>query len=99
MKSINIDEETVSSKTFEKIKDWIQSASAVTSKKLIEVMFKKFKLKGHLIALKKFLLIGQGDFLQYLMDLISEELNNPADKIYKQSMASILDTAIRASNA
>ena len=30
--------------------------------------------------------MGQGDFMQYLMDLLAEELNNSAAQIYKHQL-------------
>jgi len=43
--------------------------------------------------------MGQGDFMQYLMDLLAEELGEPASKIYKHTLMGFLETAIRSSNA
>lgn len=37
--------------------------------------------------------------MEYLMDLLADELNKPADSIYKHTMRAFLDTAIRSSNA
>ncbi len=39
------------------------------------ILFKKYKFEGHCNSIRKYLLMGQGDFMQYLMDLLSEELN------------------------
>lgn len=41
-------------------------------------MFQKHKFFDHCQAIRKYLLLGQGDFIQYLMDLVSMELNKPA---------------------
>jgi gamma-tubulin complex component 3 len=43
--------------------------------------------------------MGQGDLMEYLMDLLAEELQNPANQIYKHTLRAYLDTAIRSSNA
>jgi gamma-tubulin complex component 3 len=43
--------------------------------------------------------MGQGDLMEYLMDLLAEELEKPAKLIYKHSLRSFLDNAIRNSNA
>lgn len=37
--------------------------------------------------------------MQYLMDLLAEELGEPASKIYKHTLMAFLETAIRSSNA
>ena len=37
--------------------------------------------------------------MQYLMDLLAEELNNSASQIYRHSLLAFLETAVRSSNA
>ena len=37
--------------------------------------------------------------MQYLMDLLAEELGEPASKIYRHTLMGFLETAIRSSNA
>jgi len=39
-----------------------------TSNYLLDILFTRYKLKDHLNALKRYLLLGQGDFIQNLMD-------------------------------
>lgn len=43
--------------------------------------------------------MGQGDFMQNLMDLLADELGEPASKIYRHTLMGFLETAIRTSNA
>jgi gamma-tubulin complex component 3 len=62
-------------------------------------MFTKYKFLGHCSSLRKYLLMGQGDFMQCLMDQLSTELSNPAAQIYKHSLTAQLETAVRMSNA
>ena len=38
-----------------------------TNKRLLDIMFGKNKLLQHLTALKRYLLLEQGDFVQYLL--------------------------------
>lgn len=83
----------------EEFKDWVAHATALTSKKLVEVMFQKYRLKDHFDAIKKYMLIGQGDFIQALMDNLNNELGKPASSLYRHNLLSVLETAIRASNA
>lgn len=63
------------SDTFQHLKNWVDHAYLVTNKQLLAIMFKKYKFEGHCNSIRKYLLMGQGDFMQYLMDLLSEELN------------------------
>ena len=43
--------------------------------------------------------MGQGDLMEYLMDLVSDELDKQANLFYKHTLRSFLDQAIRSSNA
>lgn len=43
--------------------------------------------------------MAQGDFMQYLMDLLAEELGEPAAQIYRHTLMGYLETAVRSSNA
>jgi len=39
-----------------------------TSKLLLQILDSRYKFRGHLHALRRYLLLGQGDFIRYLMD-------------------------------
>jgi gamma-tubulin complex component 3 len=84
---------------FNEFKEWISKATEITSQKLVSVLFVKFKFIQHCEAIKKYLLLGQGDFVQCLMDHVSSELSKPAYSIFKHYLVGTLETAIRASNA
>ena len=43
--------------------------------------------------------MAQGDLMEYLIDLLADELQKQASEIYKHTMRAYLDTAIRSSNA
>ncbi|KAJ6819482.1 gamma-tubulin complex component 3 [Iris pallida] len=66
---------------------------------LMEVIHQKFRFRDHCLAIKRYLLLGQGDFVQYLMDIVGPELSEPANTISSFQLAGLLETAIRASNA
>jgi Gamma tubulin complex component C-terminal len=38
------------------------------------------------VYLKKYLLMGQGDLMEYLMDLLAEELGKSASLTYKHTL-------------
>lgn len=82
-----------------KFQEWVYSCSNVINQKLLEVLFLNFSLEKHLDYLKKYLLMGQGDLIQNLMDNLTSELNKPASQIYRHQLMGALETAIRASNA
>lgn len=62
-------------------------------------MFQKYQLEGHCAHIRKYLLMGQGDLMEYLMDLLAEELQQTASQLHKHTLRAYLDTAIRSSNA
>ena len=41
-----------------------------TSQHLLEVLHTKYKFMDHLKAMRRYLLLGQGDFIRHLMDLL-----------------------------
>eukprot|EP00026_Physarum_polycephalum_P001520 Phypoly_transcript_01522.p1 GENE.Phypoly_transcript_01522~~Phypoly_transcript_01522.p1 ORF type:complete len:898 (+),score=123.02 Phypoly_transcript_01522:59-2752(+) len=77
----------------------IRDASTRSSKRLIEIMLEKFKFLTHCTAIKRYLLLGQGDFTQHLMDLIGNDLLQPAVQIFRHNLNGILEMAVRQSNS
>lgn len=77
----------------------IDEAYKTTMARLIYLMNDKFKLFDHLRALKKYLLLGQGDFIALLMESLASNLDRPANSQYRHTLTAQLEHAIRASNA
>jgi gamma-tubulin complex component 3 len=77
----------------------IDEAYKATMARLIHLMADKFKLFEHLKALKKYLLLGQGDFIALLMESLSSNLDRPANSLYRHNLTAQLEHAIRGSNA
>ncbi|KAL5965025.1 Gamma-tubulin complex component 3 [Taenia solium] len=77
----------------------ISTAYTHISKHLLRILFDKYHFVDHLTACRKFLLLGQGDFIQRLMDLLEPELGLPAEDIMRHRLNEILETAIRDTNA
>ena len=69
------------------------------NKDLVRIIFTKFKFLTNLDSINKYLLLGQGDMIQSLMESLFEELDKPANLIFKHNLQSNLESAIRASNA
>ena len=76
----------------------VGEAWRAASKHVLDVMCDKFQLLAHLAALRKFLLLGQGDIMRYLLDLLEGELSQPATQLMPHNLAGILETAIRGTN-
>ena len=69
------------------------------NKELVRIVYNKFKFYNNLESLNKYLLLGQGDMMQTLIESLFEELDKPANLILKHNLQSNLESAIRASNA
>ena len=69
------------------------------NKDLVRIIFTKFKFMTNLDSINKYLLLSQGDMIQSLMESLYEELDKPANLIFKHNLQSNLESAIRASNA
>lgn len=77
----------------------VDEAAKRIDKHLLDVMYTRYKFKEHCLAIKRYLLLGQGDFVQYLMDIVGTDLSEPANTISTFKLAGLLETAVRASNA
>uniref|UniRef100_A0A158QGG9 Gamma-tubulin complex component n=1 Tax=Rodentolepis nana TaxID=102285 RepID=A0A158QGG9_RODNA len=92
--------EAIFNQTFDRSFDrMISTAYTHVSKHLLEILFQKYHLMDHLTACRKFLLLGQGDFIQRLIDLLQVELDEPACNIMRHRLNEFLETAIRDTNA
>lgn len=70
-----------------------------TSSLVLSVLHNEYKLMDHLHAMRNYLLLGQGDFICHLMDLLESDLAKPANVLYVHNLSGILESAIRATNA
>ncbi|KAF7284035.1 hypothetical protein GWI33_022655 [Rhynchophorus ferrugineus] len=70
-----------------------------TSLRVLDLLKNKFKLYEHLQSLRRYLLLGQGDFIRHLLELLAPELNKSAGDIYGHTLSAILESAIRVTNA
>lgn len=70
-----------------------------TSRYLLETLVDRYHFMDHLRATRQFLLLGQGDFITHLMDLLGTELDKPATQTLTHRLTNALETAIRATNA
>ena len=71
----------------------------LVNKELIRIFFQKFKLIENLESLNKYLLLGQGDMIQSLMELLYNELKKPGNTIFKYVLQSFLESSINSTNA
>ncbi|XP_022918951.1 gamma-tubulin complex component 3 [Onthophagus taurus] len=77
----------------------LESVYRETSLRVLNLLKNKFRLLEHLQALRRYLLLGQGDFIRHLLELLAPELNKPAQELYGHTLSGILESAIRVTNA
>lgn len=83
----------------EKLSEIVNNIASYTDTKLLHMMNTSFNLNVHLLALKKFMLLGQGDFVTCLMDSVGPELKKRANQLYRHNLTGMLEVALRSSNA
>ena len=63
--------ESIFSEDFDGIfQNMIDVVCKETSRHLLDVLYDKYKFVEHLKAMRRYLLLGQGDFIRHLMDLL-----------------------------
>ncbi|KAF7507311.1 hypothetical protein GJ744_010745 [Endocarpon pusillum] len=77
----------------------IDEAYKTTMTRLTRLMSHKYHLFTHFTAIKKYLLLSQGDFIALLMESLAPHLDRPAYSQYRHTLTSQLEHAIRHSNA
>ena len=81
------------------LQDIVYTLAAGIDARLLHLMMSRFHVQTHLLALKKFMLLGQGDFVTCLMDGVGPELKRRANQLFRHNLTGILEGALRASNA
>lgn len=77
--------------SLEKAVDAIQKTVGT---RLLEVIVSKERLFAHISTLERYVLLGQGDFVQTLLDVARQELDRPAKEISLFSLQGHLQTAL-----
>ena len=55
------------------LRDFVDAAATIVNKRLVHVLLTQHHLMTHMKALKSYMLLGQGDFLQTLIDSLNPE--------------------------
>jgi gamma-tubulin complex component 3 len=76
-------------------------AATLVHSHILRTLKEDNSLMHHLFALKQFLLLGQGDFFSALMEGLHNEFSDETsiNEIYKHSLLSIVEGALRSTNA
>ncbi|GAC72826.1 gamma-tubulin complex, DGRIP91/SPC98 component [Moesziomyces antarcticus T-34] len=77
----------------------IERAFTSASKRLLDIFLDRFRLLEHLRALKDYLMLARGDFVDLLMSSLGPSLSRPANSLFRHNLTASLETAIRGSNA
>ncbi|GAB5369110.1 hypothetical protein AAMO2058_001377500 [Amorphochlora amoebiformis] len=83
----------------DKLRRVVDRAADAINSQLMGMMRDSFQVRKHCMALKKYLLLGQGDFATRLLDLLDDELSEPATKVFRHNLVSVLKAAIQQTNA
>lgn len=88
--------------TFQRLK-WLQAAVAdvhsTVGSRLLDVVLRRERLPAHLAAVRRYVLLGQGDFVRTLLDLAGSELDRPAKDLSIFSLQGHVETALRSCGA
>ncbi|KAH8368087.1 hypothetical protein KR084_006868 [Drosophila pseudotakahashii] len=77
----------------------VETCYQQTSKHVLDIMVGPHKLLDHLHAMRRYLLLGQGDFVSILIEHMKDELERGGSDIYAHDLSSMLDAALRCTNA
>lgn len=81
-----------------KLHEMIDQVYLSTSKKVLDIALGQYKLLEHLQAMRKYLLLGQGDFINVLMENLKDDLDKPAKELFQHQLFNIVATSVRCTN-
>ena len=88
--------------TYQRLK-WLQAAvtdvQSTVGSRLLDVVTRRERLLAHLAAVRRYVLLGQGDFVRTLLDLAGAELDRPAKDLSVFSLQGHVETALRSCGA
>ncbi|KAH8238265.1 hypothetical protein KR032_001760 [Drosophila birchii] len=77
----------------------VETCYAQTSKQVLDIMVGPHKLLDHLYGMRRYLLLGQGDFVCILIQHMKDELERKGTDISAHDLSVMLDAALRCENA
>jgi len=88
--------------TLQRLK-WLETATtevgATVGTRLLDVLMRRESLPAHLAAVRRYVLLGQGDFVRTLLDLAGPELDRSAKDISIFSLQGHVEQALRSCGA
>lgn len=83
----------------EQLQALVDRAAEAANRRLVRLLHEKYNLMEHCSALKRYVLLAQGDFAQQLMNEVGHKLDEPASKQFHHNLVASLEAAVRSSNA
>lgn len=77
----------------------ISDAYAYASKALMELVMEDNDLMGHLLSVKRYFLLQQGDFVVQFMEASEKDLMTPVDSVIPTRLENLLELTLRLSSA
>ncbi|KAK9917451.1 hypothetical protein WJX75_004487 [Coccomyxa subellipsoidea] len=77
----------------------VEKTAARIDRHVVSTLLDKYSIVSHCSAIKRYLLLSQGDFVAALMEGLGGELTRSSREISEYGLAGYLDAAIRASSA
>jgi len=82
-----------------RIERLVEKAAAKQNRSLLRLLFNKHRVSDHILAIRNFLLLGAGELISRLLDLLKPELDKSAEDVQPFAVTAVLDGAIRMTNA
>ena len=82
---------------WEELEEVVNKSAGVRNKALVSALFQRYNLHQHCLAIKRYLLFGQGDFVRHLFDLLANNIFPGSKNPHHHNLTGIVETAIRAS--
>eukprot|EP00210_Caulerpa_lentillifera_P002528 g2425.t1 len=93
------DNQMVSYTNLETLQSLVEEASSRVDQRLMHIMTKKHHLPLHFKAMRRYILLGQGDFVHSLLDCLRGELDKEMSKVSEVAVMGGIRSAIHSSNA
>ena len=70
----------------EQLQVFVSSAAARANAHLLRLVRGKYMLRQHCANIKHFVLLGKGDFVQYLMEHLAPQLSRPSSQLHRHQV-------------
>ncbi|KAJ2452656.1 hypothetical protein EV183_002807 [Coemansia sp. RSA 2336] len=81
------------------LETFVYRSSTMVNERLMSVLRDKFDLMGHIEAIRRYLLLEQGDFALALMEVLDNQMELSGRTVMAHDLSAALSSAIRSSNA